>query len=72
MQVSNCDTYLKCLMGYGVRVGVEDNIWWDEKRTRHCTNTEILQRVHHLMEIHEKILFSSAELGALGFYNKQR
>ena len=24
-------------MVYGVRVGVEDNIWWDEKRTRLAT-----------------------------------
>ncbi len=59
-------------MGYGVRVGVEDNIWWDEKRTRLATNTELLQRVHHLMEIHEKTLFTSAELGALGFYNSRQ
>ena len=58
-------------MGYGVRVGVEDNIYWDEKRTRLATNTELLLRVHHLMEVHEKTLFTSAELGGLGFYNKQ-
>jgi len=59
-------------MGYGVRVGVEDNIWWDEKRSRLATNAELLQRVHHLMDVHEKTLFTSAELGALGFYNKQQ
>ncbi len=59
-------------MGYGTRVGVEDNIWWDEKRSRLATNTELLQRVHHLMEVHEKTVYPSAELGALGFYNKQR
>ena len=59
-------------MGYGVRVGIEDSIWWDEKRTQLATNSGLLQRVHHLMEIHEKTLFTSAQLGALGFYNKQR
>ena len=59
-------------MGYGVRVGIEDSIWWDEKRTQLATNSGLLQRVHHLMEIHEKALFTSAQLGALGFYNKQR
>ncbi|MDQ3016640.1 MAG: 3-keto-5-aminohexanoate cleavage protein, partial [Bacteroidota bacterium] len=59
-------------MGYGIRVGVEDNIWWDEKRSRLCTNTELVQRVHHLMDIHEKTLYTSPELGALGFYNKLR
>ena len=59
-------------MGYGVRVGVEDNLWYDAARTKLATNNELLQRVHHLMEIHEKTLFTSAEFGALGFYNKQK
>lgn len=56
-------------MGYGVRVGVEDNIWWDEQRSRLATNTELLKRVHQLLEIHQKELYTSAELGAKGFYN---
>ena len=57
-------------MGFGVRVGVEDNIWWDEKRSRLATNKELLQRVHQLLQIHGKEIFPSAELGALGFYNR--
>ena len=59
-------------MGYGVRVGIEDNIWWDQKRSRLATNSELLQRVHQLMEMHEKTLYPSAELGALGFYNRSK
>jgi uncharacterized protein (DUF849 family) len=59
-------------MGYGVRVGVEDNIWWDEKRSRLATNKELLQRVHQLLQIHGKAVFPSAELGALGFYNRKK
>jgi uncharacterized protein (DUF849 family) len=34
--------------GGGVRVGLEDNIWFDPHRTRLATNQELLQRVHHL------------------------
>jgi 3-keto-5-aminohexanoate cleavage enzyme len=57
-------------MGYGVRVGIEDNIWWDDQRTRLCTNTELLQRVHQLLDIHQKQLYPSSELGSRGFYNR--
>ena len=59
-------------MGYGVRVGVEDNIWYDAARSKLATNNDLLQRVHHMMEMHEKTLYPPAELGALGFYNQQR
>ena len=32
-------------MGYGVRVGLEDNIWYDVARTKLATNLELIQRV---------------------------
>lgn len=56
-------------MGYGVRVGLEDNIWWDEKRSRHSTNIELVKRVHSLIEIHGKKYYSPKEFGKLGFKN---
>ncbi|MFH1143685.1 MAG: 3-keto-5-aminohexanoate cleavage protein [Candidatus Eisenbacteria bacterium] len=31
--------------GGGVRVGLEDNIWYDEERTRLATNSELVERV---------------------------
>jgi len=31
--------------GGGVRVGLEDNIWYDEERTRLATNRELIERV---------------------------
>lgn len=58
-------------MGYSVRVGLEDNIWWDEKRSRKATNKELLQRVHHLMEIHDHSLMPSKKFGSKGFYNRK-
>lgn len=33
------------LMGGHVRVGVEDNIYYDSERTRLCTNLELVQRI---------------------------
>ncbi|NOU58465.1 3-keto-5-aminohexanoate cleavage protein [Marinifilum caeruleilacunae] len=57
-------------MGYGVRVGLEDNIWWDENRSRHSTNIELVKRVHSLIEIHGKKCYSPKEFGKLGFRNE--
>ena len=59
-------------MGYGVRVGIEDNIWWDAGRTRHCTNIELIKRTHELIAINQKEFFRPGEFGALGFYNRKK
>lgn len=37
---------LAIAVGGGVRVGLEDNIWYDAGRTRLATNKELLERVH--------------------------
>lgn len=59
-------------MGYGVRAGIEDNVWWDVKRTRLCKNIEIIKRIHNLIEIHGKEFYDPKEFGALGFYNSKK
>jgi uncharacterized protein (DUF849 family) len=59
-------------MGYGVRVGLEDNIWYDQKGGKLATNKDLVLRVHQLMSIHSRELFSSKELGDLGFYNRKK
>ena len=51
--------------GGGVRVGLEDNIWFDRKRTRLATNAELLQRIHQVAEANERPVMSSAKLRAL-------
>jgi len=61
------DTQLKTIStaiahDFGVRIGLEDNIWYDKSRTRLATNNDLLQRVHSLMQIHEKELMPSEEL----------
>jgi uncharacterized protein (DUF849 family) len=38
------------LAGGGVRVGLEDNIWYDEKRTRLATNFDLVKRIIDIAE----------------------
>jgi len=58
--------------GLGVRVGLEDNIWWDDERTRLATNRELLERVHALMRLQGHTLMTAKAFGEYGFYNSQR
>ena len=57
--------------GLGVRVGLEDNIWWDKKSNIHATNIRLIDRVHILIELMQYSFMKSEELGNLGFYNQQ-
>ncbi len=59
-------------MGFGVRVGIEDNIWFDEKRSRPVTNIELIKKTHDLISINQKEFFKPKEFGDLGFYNSSR
>ncbi len=49
----------------GVRVGLEDNIWFDRERTRLATNSDLLKRVHGLAEAAERKVMSPAKLRTL-------
>lgn len=59
-------------MGYGIRIGLEDNIWFDSGKKQLATNIDLLSRSHELMKIHEKEVMSGKELGEYGFYNENR
>jgi 3-keto-5-aminohexanoate cleavage enzyme len=48
--------------GGGVRVGLEDNIWYDAGRTRLAKNADLLTRIHHLAEANERALMTSSRL----------
>lgn len=58
--------------GGGVRIGLEDNIYWDNERKRLATNMDLLRRVHQLANIFEREIMTPAAFGALGFYNHFR
>ena len=59
-------------MGYGVRVGLEDNIWWDQPRGLKASNTGLLKRVHDLIQLNAHSYLPSKEFGEYGFYNARR
>lgn len=59
-------------MGNGVRVGIEDNVWWDKQRTKLCKNIDLIKRLHNLIDIHGKEFYTPKEFGELGFYNTKR
>ena len=58
--------------GGGVRVGLEDNIWFDDKRTKLADNLSLLKRIHTLAQIVERPIMRAKEFGQLGFYNRKR
>ena len=48
--------------GGGVRVGLEDNIWYEPQRKRLATNADLLRRIHNLAEANERRVMSPAKL----------
>jgi len=52
-------------LGGGVRVGLEDNIWYDKARTRLATNADLLERVHRLIEAHDRRVMTPCRLREL-------
>ena len=52
-------------MGYGIRIGLEDNIWLDEERTRYATNKDLLSRMHKISEAMERPICTASELRSM-------
>jgi uncharacterized protein (DUF849 family) len=52
---------LSIAIGGGVRVGLEDNIWYDTTRTCLATNSELLQRIHVIAKANEREIMSPKE-----------
>lgn len=48
--------------GGGVRVGLEDNIWFDPARTRLASNSDLLRRIHRIAAANERKVMSPAAL----------
>jgi len=53
---------LGLLFTQGVRVGLEDNIWLDQARSKQATNSELIERVKNIAHTHERHLMSCNEL----------
>jgi 3-keto-5-aminohexanoate cleavage enzyme len=56
---------LAIAFGGGVRVGLEDNIWYDSGRTRLARNADLLHRIRHLAEANERKLMTSLKFREL-------
>jgi 3-keto-5-aminohexanoate cleavage enzyme len=51
--------------GGGVRVGLEDNIWFDQARTQLASNSQLLRRVHAIAEANERTVMPPNQLRQL-------
>jgi len=52
-------------IGGGVRVGLEDNVWYDLGRSRLATNADLLRRIHVLAAANDRKIMSSQEFRKL-------
>ena len=48
-------------IGGGVRVGLEDNIWYDKARTKLARNIDLLKRIHIIAEANGRNIMTSGE-----------
>jgi len=48
-------------IGGGVRVGLEDNVWYDPERTKLATNIDLLRRIHILAEANNRKIMKPEE-----------
>ncbi len=51
--------------GGGVRVGLEDNIWYDIARTKLVRSCDLIRRIHQLVEANDRKIMPPAELRRL-------
>lgn len=52
-------------VGGGVRVGLEDNIWFDAGRTRLATNLDLIERVHTIAHANSREVMTPKEFRTL-------
>ena len=52
-------------IGGGVRVGLEDNIYYDPQRKKLADNLELVKRIHRLAEANERLIMKPVELREL-------
>ncbi len=48
-------------IGGGVRVGLEDNIWYDTERTNLASNIDLLKRIHVLADANGREIMKPGE-----------
>ena len=66
--VGDCQLMLNSLaisIGGGVRVGLEDNIFYDPQRKKLANNLELVKRIHSLVAANERLVMKPVELREL-------
>lgn len=53
--------FMAIAIGKGVRVGLEDNIWYDTERTTLATNQDLIERVHVVAKANNRDIMSPTE-----------
>lgn len=52
---------LSIAIGGGVRVGLEDNIWYDSSRTKLASNVDLIKRIHTIAQANEREIMTPQE-----------
>jgi 3-keto-5-aminohexanoate cleavage enzyme len=63
--VGNCQLMVNSLaisVGGGVRVGLEDNIYYDPNRTKLANNIDLVKRIHRIAEANERLIMKPSQL----------
>ena len=66
--VGDCQLMMNSIavaFGGGVRVGLEDNIWYNPERTRLSRNVDLIRRIHRLAKANERKVMTPGELREL-------
>jgi uncharacterized protein (DUF849 family) len=56
---------LAVVTGVGVRVGLEDTIWYDNKRTRLATNYELIKRIQSIADTFQRKIMPPTKMRQL-------
>jgi uncharacterized protein (DUF849 family) len=63
---------LAIVSGAGVRIGLEDNIYFNSEKKTEASNIGLIKRVHRIANICERKIMNSKKFGAKGFYNLKK
>ena len=61
---------LAIAIGGGVRVGLEDNIWYDNARTTLASNSDLIKRIHVIAQANAREIMTSQEFREVMDLNK--
>jgi uncharacterized protein (DUF849 family) len=59
-------------MGGGVRIGLEDNLYYDRNKSILANNLSLIRRIKVLADMFERKIMTPTHFGNLGFYNRKR